>query len=592
MCSKYFHGREAGWRRILLRRMLALPQTGPDVAEPCVTQDLIVTLKSGKVEMVGRQPPDWRVHLRRHRARHDDRQAACSPARPSARRHVHVTYGDGLSDVDVGELVAFHKGPRQARDRHRGTPARTLRRARLDGDAVSASPRSRRPTRAGSTAASSSSSRRCSITSTGLRARSSATCSSACGGRAADGLPPPTVLPADGHAAREAAARGAVADRASRPGWCGPVIRTGASGYAGRRVFVDRPHGVQGHVALRLARTAARTRRVLRCRRRGRTCSAGGRGRGLDSRARRRARPRTVARSCAQRSRKSSFTSRRSRSCAPSYDAPLETFDDKRDGHRAAARGAARRCIGARGRGRHQRQVLRERRPGASPIARTTRWAATTPTARAKDAAELVTASYARSFLAACATRRRIAPARATSSAAATGPRTGSCPTRCAPRQPGTAAIRSAARAGAAVAARARAARRISSARASRRRARGKGSPGPWNFGPTVNDGVSVGDLVARLQRRWPRVRWNVRRCRRAPTRRRFCGWTARKRAWAGALPLSSRQTLDFTVAWYREARNPRAARSRRAGSSTNTSAAGQPGGHLGNKSEPSRRAM
>ena len=36
MCSKYFHGCEAGWRRILLRRMLALPQTGPDVAEPCV----------------------------------------------------------------------------------------------------------------------------------------------------------------------------------------------------------------------------------------------------------------------------------------------------------------------------------------------------------------------------------------------------------------------------------------------------------------------------------------------------------------------------------------------------------------------------
>ena len=42
-----------------------------------------------------------------------------------------VTYGDGVSDVDLGELLALPPRPRPDRDGHGGPAARALRRARL-----------------------------------------------------------------------------------------------------------------------------------------------------------------------------------------------------------------------------------------------------------------------------------------------------------------------------------------------------------------------------------------------------------------------------------------------------------------------------
>ncbi len=40
------------------------------------------------------------------------------------------TYGDGLSDVDIAGIDRISRASRQARDRHRGAAARTIRRAR------------------------------------------------------------------------------------------------------------------------------------------------------------------------------------------------------------------------------------------------------------------------------------------------------------------------------------------------------------------------------------------------------------------------------------------------------------------------------
>src|SRR5207248_8594720 len=62
---------------------------------------------------------------------------------------------------------------------------------------------------------------------------------------AATGLPPSRLLPADGHAAREAAARGIVGKRQSAVGV--PAMMAEALGaYSGRRVFVTGHTGFKG----------------------------------------------------------------------------------------------------------------------------------------------------------------------------------------------------------------------------------------------------------------------------------------------------------------------------------------------------------
>jgi glucose-1-phosphate cytidylyltransferase len=72
-------------------------------------QDLIVSLKSGDVEMVGGAPPDWRVH-----AIDTGRDAMTGGRLLALRDYVGdgpfmCTYGDGLSSVALDQLVAFHR---------------------------------------------------------------------------------------------------------------------------------------------------------------------------------------------------------------------------------------------------------------------------------------------------------------------------------------------------------------------------------------------------------------------------------------------------------------------------------------------------
>ena len=124
--------------------------------------DLSIDLGTGSVEVLSQHPEDWRVTLV------DTGQTTMTGGRlrrlaPMLDETFLLTYGDGLSDVPIDDLLDYHRAQRRAGDRHRGAPASALRRARDAATAWSrASARSRWARRTASTAASSSSSRRCS----------------------------------------------------------------------------------------------------------------------------------------------------------------------------------------------------------------------------------------------------------------------------------------------------------------------------------------------------------------------------------------------------------------------------------------------
>ena len=135
-----------------------------------------------------------------------------------------LTYGDGVADVDLRGLLAFHRAHgKLATVTAVRPPARFggLDLRRRPGRA--SSPRSRRSARAGSTAASSCSSRASSTTSTATttQSRGATPLERLAARRPADGLPARRLLAVHGHAARQAPARDALGRRATRPGRCG-----------------------------------------------------------------------------------------------------------------------------------------------------------------------------------------------------------------------------------------------------------------------------------------------------------------------------------------------------------------------------------
>ena len=108
--------------------------------------DSTVELASGDVEYADRDAEDWTVTLV------DTGDDAMTGARVKrVERYLGdadlflCTYGDGLADVDIDALVAFHRSHGKLGDGHR---RRARRRASaswsLDGDEVRASPRSHR----------------------------------------------------------------------------------------------------------------------------------------------------------------------------------------------------------------------------------------------------------------------------------------------------------------------------------------------------------------------------------------------------------------------------------------------------------------
>jgi CDP-glucose 4,6-dehydratase len=85
---------------------------------------------------------------------------------------------------------------------------------------------------------------------------------------------------------------------------------------------------------------------------------------------------------------------------------------------------------------------------------------------------------------------------------------------------------------------------------------------GPWNFGPSVEESISVGELVDRLQRRWPQIAVECRADHDGPHEaavlRLDCTKARNELGWRPSLDLD--QTLDMTAAWYSEARTGSAA--------------------------------
>ena len=257
--------------------------------------------------------------------------------------------------------------------------------------------------------------------------------------RRADGLHAQRLLAADGHAARQDAARGAVAvgPRAVEAGAerdleLRPRRQVDVLGCRRRVVLArparaaHRPHRLQGRVARALAAPARRRGHRARAgRRRSRACTqlAGleatigephrrparrRRGRAHASRA---ARPQVVFHLAAQALVRAS------------YREPLATFATNIDGHGAPARSAARAGRRARRRRhRHHRQGATRTASGSIRYREDDALGGHDPYSASKACAELVAASYRSAFLAATPRHRRSRPrAPATSSAAATG---------------------------------------------------------------------------------------------------------------------------------------------------------------------------
>ena len=332
------------------------------------------------------------------------------------------TYGDGVADVDIARRDRLPPRARQAGDGHRGAAARPLRRARARRRRAStASSRSRAATAAGSTAASSSCRRAC--IDLHRRRRHAAgkrePLERPRARRRADGLRARRLLAADGHAARQDHARGAVGSRASAPWKVWSDVRAGRSPtfWRGKRVLVTGHTGFKGAwLALWLQPPGRRGHRHRAAATDGANllyASAATRATMCDSRIvdiRDAAGCRALR--CARRGPRSCSTSRRSRWCARAIASRSTTFATNVMGTAHvldALRGSTERA-----RRRRSSPPTRSTRTasGAARTARTTRSAATTPTAPARPRASSSSRATASSFLAGAAASR-VATARA-----------------------------------------------------------------------------------------------------------------------------------------------------------------------------------
>ena len=195
-----------------------------------------------------------------------------------------------------------------------------------------------------------------------------------------------------------------------------------------------------------------------------------------------------------------------------SYREPVQTFATNVHGTAQlleAVRAADFPCSRRRG---HDRQVLRQRRPARAAFRRPIRSAATIPTARARRRRRSSSPRIAIRFSRTAPMSRWPRPAPATSSAAATGRRTASCPTAIRALPAGQADPRAQSRFHAAVAACARAARRLSAARREagggarrrNRRRKSRATRRPSTSVPSPDANRTVRELVEEILRHWP----------------------------------------------------------------------------------------
>ena len=395
---------------------------------------------SSRVRHDGRRVEDWTRHLRRHRRRHDDRRAHQARRRaPRRRRRFMLTYGDGVADVDLTALLDVP--PRRTAGSPR-SPACARRRASaswsLDGDRGRvASPRSRSSATAGSTAASSSSSR-------GVprlprpTTRTASSSASRCERLAADGqlrrLPPRRLLAVHGQrAGREDSPRRTRGTSGAAPWKAWPLIRDAfpaASASSSPATPASRARGSRtgsrclGAEVVGYALEPLRRSRQLRRARGTRTLPGRFRHRG-------RARPGAAAATVADAAPQVVFHLAAQPLVRYSYEHPAETFEvntmgaaNVLDAVRAAGSVGATVVITS---DKAYRNVEQE-----AGYAEDDTLGGTTPTARRKRARSMSSTATGLRTWRRGAVRSR-PPVPATSSAAATGPRIASSPTPCAP---------------------------------------------------------------------------------------------------------------------------------------------------------------
>lgn len=99
--------------------------------------DLCIDMRSGRVERLGGQREDWKVWLV------DTGEATQTGGRLRRVRHLlerepyfHMTYGDGVGDVDIGALTSFHAAHGRAATVTAVTPPGRFGALECDGDAV------------------------------------------------------------------------------------------------------------------------------------------------------------------------------------------------------------------------------------------------------------------------------------------------------------------------------------------------------------------------------------------------------------------------------------------------------------------------
>ena len=125
-----------------------------------VWQDITVNLQDGSVNSLNKNPEPWTIHLV------DTGESTKTGGRLRQLRSLigdgtfMLTYGDGVGNVRLDELLAFHRSRNALVTLNRGAPAGPLCALEFDAIGFDISRRSLRCTKPGSTAASSSSSRK------------------------------------------------------------------------------------------------------------------------------------------------------------------------------------------------------------------------------------------------------------------------------------------------------------------------------------------------------------------------------------------------------------------------------------------------
>ena len=102
-----------------------------------INNDLSICLKTGKVKVHDGSQPPWTVHLVDTGVNTETGGRLCRLRRWLGDEPFMLTYGDGVADVDIAQLVAFHKSHGKLATVTGTRPPARFGGMRFDGDQVS-----------------------------------------------------------------------------------------------------------------------------------------------------------------------------------------------------------------------------------------------------------------------------------------------------------------------------------------------------------------------------------------------------------------------------------------------------------------------